>query len=347
MLFSFIVPVYNTSKYIDQCMESLLRQKGADYEILLIDDGSTDTSGEICDSYALNHPDTVRVIHKKNEGPFLTRRLGFFESKGDWIVCVDSDDYIDDDYLFTISSVIEKSDCDVVMYNYCYFDDNAKISRSNLQINDNTVFDQNTKIQLYKMRLLSNEINMMWLRVIKRSLIDFGGDYSKTSIRNLCDDAVQILPILTKSQRTIYIDKSLYYYRKGHEGSITSLPSFDNWKSIFESFLITEEYLDIWKIESDLRSQFYTKTIEELSNFLRWVVTVDQTDLPKALSELIHDIHMNPAFDRCMKMYNGTYSSTSYLKFSVPRIMKYVKKEDVKGMKKYLAFEKKVLSVIK
>lgn len=77
LLFSFIVPVYNTSKYLNECIESLLCQKGADYEIVLIDDGSTDGSGEICDSYAKKYPDTVRAIHKENEGLLLTRRRGF------------------------------------------------------------------------------------------------------------------------------------------------------------------------------------------------------------------------------------------------------------------------------
>ena len=64
MLFSFIVPVYNTSKYLDKCMESLLCQKSADFEIILVDDGSTDKSGKMCDSYAEKYPDVVRVIHK-------------------------------------------------------------------------------------------------------------------------------------------------------------------------------------------------------------------------------------------------------------------------------------------
>ena len=118
MLFSFIVPVYNTSQYLERCIKSILCQKGADFEILLIDDGSTDNSGEMCDQYAKQYPDIVRVIHKENEGLLLTRRRGFREAKGDWFINVDSDDYIAPDLLESVVSAINRYHPDMVMYNF-------------------------------------------------------------------------------------------------------------------------------------------------------------------------------------------------------------------------------------
>ena len=136
MFFSFIVPVFNTSLYLDQCLKSILCQTGAKFEILLIDDGSTDDSGVKCDEYAKQYSGIVRVIHKNNEGSLLARRTGFYQAYGDWFICVDSDDYIAQNYLSRIVDVIDNSHCDTVMYNYCYFNEEGIVSDSDLSISE-------------------------------------------------------------------------------------------------------------------------------------------------------------------------------------------------------------------
>ena len=93
---SVIVPVYNAEKYIKRCLDSILAQSYRYFEVLLIDDGSTDNSGKICDEYALND-NRIRVIHKENSGVSATRNIGITEAKGDYIAFVDSDDYIRSD----------------------------------------------------------------------------------------------------------------------------------------------------------------------------------------------------------------------------------------------------------
>ena len=95
---SIIVPVYKTEKYLRECVDSLLAQAFADYEILLIDDGSPDCSGEICDEYAAK--DTrVRVFHKENGGVSSARNVGLDHARGEWIAFVDSDDWVEKDFL--------------------------------------------------------------------------------------------------------------------------------------------------------------------------------------------------------------------------------------------------------
>ena len=95
---SVIVPVYNTAKYLHRCIDSILAQTFTDFEVLLIDDGSTDSSGEICDEYA--HKDSrVQVFHKENGGVSSARILGLDNAQGEWVTFVDSDDYVYDDYL--------------------------------------------------------------------------------------------------------------------------------------------------------------------------------------------------------------------------------------------------------
>lgn len=343
MLFSFIVPVYNTSKYLDKCMESLLCQKSADFEIILVDDGSTDKSGKMCDSYAEKYPDVVRVIHKDNEGLLLTRRRGFKEAKGDWFICIDSDDYADSCLLETVVNAINKYQPDMVMYNFSYTNDLGEVSKSRLSIPDRSVYSGEQKQFIYSQRLLSDNINNMCSKAIKRGIVDIDADYSGCGIRNMCEDAIQVLPLFTNAKKIVYLDDPLYYYRKGQD-SITANRSYENWLSSRNCFLITEKYLDIWNVSDELKKIFYTHNIEVLSNFVRWAFAQSENDLPKTLNYILHDINVDPAFDRCKKMYCNEFAQTRYLKLSVPKIMKYVQKENVKGLKRFFALEKKLLS---
>lgn len=104
---SVIVPVYNTEKYLRRCIDSILAQTFTDFELLLVDDGSKDNSGAICDEYAKKDP-RVRVFHKENGGVSSARNLGLDEAKGEWIAFVDSDDYILRYYLYNFYNAREK-----------------------------------------------------------------------------------------------------------------------------------------------------------------------------------------------------------------------------------------------
>ena len=151
MFISFLVPVYNTEKYLGRCLDSLLQQTGCDFEIVLLDDGSTDQSGVICDRYAAEYPHIVRVIHKENEGLLMTRRRGFAEAKGDWFICVDSDDYVAPDLLAEVVSTIQSTNADMVMYNFEYFDSNGVHRPSRLKLQNGTVFEGESKQKIYEM----------------------------------------------------------------------------------------------------------------------------------------------------------------------------------------------------
>lgn len=104
-MISIIVPVYNVEKYLRKCLDSILSQIYSDFELLLIDDGSKDQSGKICDEYAARDS-RIRVFHKENGGVSSTRNLGIEQVKGEWITFIDSDDWVDADYLanFTMDS---------------------------------------------------------------------------------------------------------------------------------------------------------------------------------------------------------------------------------------------------
>lgn len=339
MLFSFIVPVYNTSKYLEKCIESLLCQQGADYEIVLVDDGSTDGSSEICDSYAQKYPDTVRVIHKENEGLLLTRRRGFNEAEGDWFICVDSDDYVSGNLLESVVNAVNRFSPDMVMYNFEYITDEGVKAKSRLGFPNESVYQEENKLYIYEQKLLTNNINTMWSKAIKREILDIDCDYSQSGIRSICEDEIQVLPLFTNAQKIVYLDSPLYFYRKGQD-SITAVCTYENWRASLICFLKTEEYLVKWKVPDELRKRFYTHSAETLSNFLQWVFFSKESELEKSPAEIVRYISVHPAFKRCTDMYDKSYASTRYLKFRLPRIIKYVKKQRVKTLRRYFRIEK-------
>ena len=128
-LISIIVPVYNVDAYLKQCVDSILNQKYENFELLLIDDGSTDKSGEICDVYE-QRDKRVRVFHKKNGGVSSARNVGLDNAQGDWIAFVDSDDIVTPDYLFDLYDSLKENDIDLVIQNLSVFKDGTEPYRN-------------------------------------------------------------------------------------------------------------------------------------------------------------------------------------------------------------------------
>ena len=115
MKVSIIVPVYNVEKYLPQCLDSILAQTFKDFELLLIDDGSPDSSGAICDEYAQRDP-RIRVFHKENGGPSAARNVGLDNAKGEWITFSDSDDWMESHWLEAMAENMNGTDMVVTGY---------------------------------------------------------------------------------------------------------------------------------------------------------------------------------------------------------------------------------------
>lgn len=118
---SVIIPVYNVEKYLNRCIDSVIYQTYQDFEIVLIDDGSTDASGEICDKYAMKDS-RIKVIHKKNGGLSDARNVGMDNASGNWIVFIDSDDFIEKIMLEVLYDLVSENDVEIAAcgINNCY-----------------------------------------------------------------------------------------------------------------------------------------------------------------------------------------------------------------------------------
>lgn len=123
-----IVPVYNVEAYLRRCIESILDQTYQDYELILIDDGSSDQSGVICDEYA-GKSDKIRIIHQKNKGLSAARNRGIEENRNEYITFIDSDDYIEKRYLETMWKALSEQDADLVISGMIIVREGKKVTR--------------------------------------------------------------------------------------------------------------------------------------------------------------------------------------------------------------------------
>lgn len=217
-LISVLVPVYNVEKYLIECLDSIRNQTYKNLEVLIVDDGSTDSTGRICDEYA-EQDDRIRVIHKRNEGQAIARNMLIEEAKGEYFVFVDSDDIVAPVYVENLYRIIKKYQC--------------KISVSVLEtFKDGThpVVSQNP----YEECLLTPLEAVEWMnyqekfdtwpvcKLYHRSIFDTGLRYPQGMI---FEDLALTYQLLLKSDMVAYCNQIDYYYRfrsDSTEGSVFS-----------------------------------------------------------------------------------------------------------------------------
>lgn len=228
-LISIIVPVYNVDRYLTECIDSLICQTYQNLEILLIDDGSTDKSGLICDKYA-QLDKRIRVVHQKNQGLSATRNLGIRISRGEYIAFVDSDDCVHCEFIGTLYSIQQKMDSKISVCYYQRFSNSSEIDRNS------TVSLSNRFLNSYEALSLLNEWiskNAITMQIICNKL------YRKEVFENinfpigkLREDEFVIHRILACSERISLTDSELYFYRKRNGSIMASNDLVDNFKHL-------------------------------------------------------------------------------------------------------------------
>lgn len=210
--FSVLIPVYNVEKYLEACLKSVLAQSFCDYEIILVDDGSKDSSGQICDAYADRYPDRIRVYHLQNQGALFARRIGLRQTKGKYICFLDSDDCWVENTLKRLHEIIEETNSDVVLFRWNRIDENGKVLSERTPglfthtgpVDKKTVFEQ---------MLVTTALNTLWAKCYKRELFDMDADYSQYNTLRKGLDLLQSLPVLYQADTFYYLDEVLYQYR--------------------------------------------------------------------------------------------------------------------------------------
>lgn len=253
MRFSILIPVYNVELLIDECMESVLSQTYTDFEVILTDDGSTDSSGAICDRYASEYP-FVRVIHQENRGIIAARRAGIAAASGEFCVFVDSDDLAENCLLETVNAITEKDPAaDVVLYSCRYYRNGEKAERYPAVFSDGAVFAGGDKTEIYRRLVRGNDISTLWTKAVRTELLKSDTtDYSAYYGRNMGEDVLQSLYPLTAAKKIVYTDAVLYDYRYYGDSVSKSYAKGDpGKKNILHVYEKVSEYIGIWDCDRE------------------------------------------------------------------------------------------------
>lgn len=220
--FSIVVPVYNTEKYLPKCIESILAQTQPDFELILIDDGSPDNSGRICEDYA-RKDSRIRVFHKVNEGASATRNYGFDHAFGKFVYFMDSDDWIEPDLLEAVADSIEKDHPEMIFF---FQSDPRKFGVQSYEFH-------NPPTEACRFRFLRNNTAGPWQKI-------FNSDFlRRTGIRwnrnlDIAEDQELHFKIMTQVKSFSVIPRSLYHYRIDNLSSSTKVSTFKKRFGIFD-----------------------------------------------------------------------------------------------------------------
>lgn len=211
MKISIIVPVYNVKDYLRDCIESVLYQSHKNFELILVNDGSTDNSAAICDEYSEKHPKCIKVLHISNGGPLKARLIGVKEASGDAIIFLDADDCLRTDALECIVKAFCYNDCDMVLYD-AGESNNFKSLHIVHSLTDGEIFNYTFKAELYKKLLCGNIPNSLCLKAIRTECATYPEHLMQYDIRH-GEDLLMSAYFISNCKNVVYLSEGLYFYR--------------------------------------------------------------------------------------------------------------------------------------
>lgn len=310
MLFSIILPVYNVESYLQECVESILNQTFVDYEIILVDDGSTDESPNLCDKLAKKN-ECIRVIHKKNGGLSDARNCGTRVALGKYIVYIDSDDFLIKDNFLEKLAEAAKYNSDLIFYKYQkYFDATQKFEDCRYTYSS-AINGESYSDKISALVKSDAFYGMAWIKAIRKEIIDNNGIEFEVGL--LGEDMEWNYHIIFNSTSISFIDEAFIAYRQ-REGSITSSHKLKNltdfiyvlekWSKIITKDVIDEKlkialYGSLAKYYSNLlvvysrivdpKKKEYKTRIKQLD----WLLKYSMSRRPKIIAKIYRILDFN------------------------------------------------------
>ena len=203
MKFSIIIPVYNVEKYIDRCLSSLTAQSCQDFEVIVVDDETPDNSMAIAERYVQQYPNQYRVIHQKNKGQGGARNTGVAVAQGEYLLFIDSDDYVEPNMLQVINQRLEQSACDILLFNY------QEVAEEGELLAKRSLYTENRITSIEKENKILVGPPAPWNKVFRREFyLDSAVCFSE---KKLYEDAVTYI-LLAKAKSVQLCTEHLYNY---------------------------------------------------------------------------------------------------------------------------------------
>lgn len=278
-LLSIITPVYNVRSYLERCVLSVLNQSYDNIELILIDDGSTDGSSELCDEWALKD-NRIVVIHKENGGVSSARNVGLEIANGEYFTFVDSDDFIAlDTYSSNMFFLLEHNDVDILQFPYCnYISDEKSLDYHKppraMLIGTEQIFRNwwsGTPLEY-----------VSWNKIYKRNIwSDIRFNIGHTS------EDTWLVPEFVNRSKTVYIsEQGLYYYQRSRKDSYTFQYSFDKHLDLFYAHTAIYECFRIFP-------HMMTEKVVAFTRLYRRLITAKQSNLDADITEPLKIINQN------------------------------------------------------
>ena len=304
-LITFITPVYNTEKYLNDCVQSVLSQSDPNWELILIDDGSTDRCRDICDKYSA-YDSRIRVIHGENEGQYKARIKGIKEANGKYCTGLDSDDFIEERFVKTVSELLTQYDSDIVTWNLRIVKDGKEVGIEGIDR-----YGEYTCEEFLKYVSRSTD-HSFCDKLIRTSLLvnsEFGS--IPPGLRH-SEDYIMICPSLCMSTRIIAIDETLYNYRQQDDSVTHSYSS----KRVLDYLDSTECILNIYSDYSKLTPELNDLEFESLISAVGFGLK-QAYKTGKVLNEEIKAIRNHHIYKQLSK-----YENTKYITKDLVIVMK-------------------------
>ncbi|MFA6939912.1 MAG: glycosyltransferase [Clostridiaceae bacterium] len=262
-LVSIVIPIYNVERYINKCIDTIINQTYSNLEIILIDDGSTDDSGRICEEYSLKDK-RIKVIHKKNSGVSSARNDGIKAATGDYIYFIDSDDFVELDLIKTavLSAVENNSDVVVWGYTKVYVDKNDCFLKSIIYVPDriccsvDKISSLSSKINDELLGILGYVWNKLYrLEIIKRNHILFEENTS------LYEDILFNVLVLTNIKIINFIDESYIHYMQRSIITLSNIVHNNLFDLNIRACIEKKHLLECWNIDAAIIENSFEKSL--------------------------------------------------------------------------------------
>lgn len=316
-LVSIIVPVYNVEHYISRCVDSLLNQTYRNIEIILVDDGSTDSSSLICDQYA-KKDQRIQVFHKKNGGLSDARNVGITYSKGDFITFVDSDDFVTKDYIEYMYRLLQENHADIsIVSNKKVWNENEKIECTKFK---KEIFDN---IEAMEDMFYQKHIeNSAWAKLYRRELFE-EIEFPKGK---LYEDLGTTYKVFFKSRIIVWCNQQKYYYFQRNNSIMSRTFSTENRDRID----ISKEIVDFTRVNAPsildaAISRFFISNIQLLRE-----IPLSEIQYQSLFLEICQNIkccRKKILFDKKAKMINRLIAFCTYMPLSIIQKMGVIYKK--------------------
>lgn len=301
ILLSIILPVYNVEKYIGFCLDSIVTQDLQKCEIVIVDDGTLDSSGIICDEYASKY-NQIKVIHNSNAGSYKTRLIGAGVANGEYVWFVDSDDWIADNSVSRLIKILEENEYpDVVMFDYAV--NGYKIVRDRHQWTQQR-FDGIEKKEIIQVLLESDSVNAIWRKVIRRDLVVNNEYLVDMDGFSYGEDAYISAAVFVKMNSIVFSHEVFYSYRE-NLSSMTrnfNIRRLENQEVLFNRLL---EIAHFFPFGNDVKRKIENRKTNEYMQSVKQIVIEDKPWKDKWV--IIQAMGRMPFWADCCKRNNYDY----------------------------------------